>query len=654
MKVVIIGGGIAGVTMGALLLRKHHEVVINERHTGIPTGGNSFLVHHDGVDIIKELKKINRRNFMPVPGKTINTFCLKKPSGRKVIHVKMPSWQCIKRAEFINFLYALVPKEIIKEGRTFSNFIYKDGVVVAVQFRNGDVEYGDLFIGADGGNSDVRQQLFGATQYTPIEVKEVVGVAANASISQQYAGVFTKIQSNVRGIAFGFIPTSDTELVWFLQYDPTIADIVKNTPEEIKKFCLELLARFPQIAKDVVESDDFSNTYIWNTRDFDLLPSFHKGNVVLIGDAAHLALPFTSAGTTNAVKDATVLAGLLERSADFDEAFTEYYRERAEDIAAQVAMGRKLKKDFLNPKNVNEDDIQTPLFFKGNKNLHGNIKKNRKIELMYFSDPICSTCWTIQPQLRKLLLEYGQYLHVDMKMGGLLPSWGEYTSKSINRPVDAAVSWEEASDKHEIPMKGDVWINDPLNSSYPPSIAFKAAQMQNPELAIAFLRHLREQLFIRHKNIAKWSVIADSAFSCGLDIARLQRDFEGFAVVHFKQDLELCKKLEVKSFPTLIFTDQHKNVRIVGNQPYSVFVDALHQFLPGVQKKEYSKHPEEIFSNFNTLSTKEFSFIAECDYEEAINILNDLYIKEVIDKNVTSNGPLWISKTDDQLSCSVH
>jgi hypothetical protein len=41
---------------------------------------------------------------------------------------------------------------------------------------------------------------------------------------------------------------------------------------------------------------------------------------------------------------------------------------------------------------------------------------------------------------------------------------------------------------------GDIWLEDPLPSSYPPSIAFKAAQMQDGDLAILFLRRIKEML----------------------------------------------------------------------------------------------------------------------------------------------------------------
>jgi hypothetical protein len=52
--------------------------------------------------------------------------------------------------------------------------------------------------------------------------------------------------------------------------------------------------------------------------------------------------------------------------------------------------------------------------------------------------------------------------------------------------LDAAKHWEEVSKEHKTPLDGDIWIEDPLHSSYPPSIAFKAAQIQSNDKAISF------------------------------------------------------------------------------------------------------------------------------------------------------------------------
>jgi hypothetical protein len=43
----------------------------------------------------------------------------------------------------------------------------------------------------------------------------------------------------------------------------------------------------------------------------------------------------------------------------------------------------------------------------------------------------------------------------------------------------------ERGKEHKTPLDGDIWI-DPLHSSYPPSIAFKAAQIQSNDKAISF------------------------------------------------------------------------------------------------------------------------------------------------------------------------
>ena len=123
-----------------------------------------------------------------------------------------------------------------------------------------------------------------------------------------------------------------------------------------------------------------------------------------------------------------------------------------------------------------------------------------RIRVLYFTDPICSSCWGIEPQLRKLKLEYGQYLEIDYRMGGLLPDWN-YNSGGISKPSDVAQHWDEASVHYDMPIDGDVWIEDPMHSSYPPSIAFKAAQMQDNQKADLFMRALRELLFLKKKNI---------------------------------------------------------------------------------------------------------------------------------------------------------
>src|SRR6202007_2636389 len=120
----------------------------------------------------------------------------------------------------------------------------------------------------------------------------------------------------------------------------SMGDVAENDPMALGAFCRTMLADFPPEVRAVLQGNDFSKTYIWHTKDFDLLPAFHKENVVLIGDAAHLTLPFTSAGTTNAMVDAKVLAGCIDQWTCGEEAFHAYYRLRSGIIDEHIRLGR--------------------------------------------------------------------------------------------------------------------------------------------------------------------------------------------------------------------------------------------------------------------------------------------------------------------------
>lgn len=644
MKVVIIGGGIAGLTLGILLQRRKIEVVINEKWNGIQDKGHAFLMSDDGYSILKNFIPYSKEELL---SKKVNRFSLKRKDQEELIKIQLNGWHCMKRKNLISFLNASLDKDILQTGRSFSHFIFEKEKAIAAVFENGDVEYGDVFIGADGSASSVRDAIFGKVNFSNTEVKEVVGISAIQSLASQDASVFQKYQSKSKGLAFGFIPVSSDEVVWFMQYDATFSDGSEElSPQHLSSFCKEILKEFPCEVKDILEANDFSKSYVWKTRDFDVLPSFHQNNIALIGDAAHLALPFTSAGTTNAILDANVLALLFEQFNDFEIIFTKYYNNRALPLASQIEQGRELKKLFLNPKMHSERGYILPLI--SDQKEHNVTEVIKPLKVLYFTDPICSTCWVIQPILRKLKLEYDEYLDIDYHMGGLLPSWIEYDKGIIKNPMDAAIHWEEVSKKYDIPLDGDIWIEDPLHSSFPPSIAFKAAQLQNKGKAIVFLRRLKEMAFVEKKNITRWELIEEAALGCGLDTAILKKDIAGKGKDMFQEDLRLTKENKITTFPTFLFLDgDETRFTLKGIQAYSKFEEIIHQLIPHAVKKEKTILAIELFEKFNIMTTNEFAFLYEVSNEISELILSELFEKGFLKKIKNKNGLLWIHKQDD-------
>jgi putative protein-disulfide isomerase len=277
------------------------------------------------------------------------------------------------------------------------------------------------------------------------------------------------------------------------------------------------------------------------------------------------------------------------------------------------------------------------------KNKEDEIKTETKkpIKIVYFTDPICSSCWGIEPQLRRLKLEYGANFEIEYRMGGLLKDWS-YNSGGISKPGDVAHHWDEVSLYYEMPIDGDVWLEDPLASSYPASIAFKAAQIQNKEKAIQYLRRIREMVFLEKKNIAKFEILQKAALEVGLDTEKFKADYEGTAKELFYEDLEVTRKYGVRGFPTLFLSNQKNNqVVINGFQPYQNFENAILQLYPDAEKTAINKGYSYLFGKHATLTTKEYAVLSNVSTREAEKILSEMAHQNKLKKITSKNGNLW-------------
>jgi len=321
-------------------------------------------------------------------------------------------------------------------------------------------------------------------------------------------------------------------------------------------------------------------------------------------------------------------------------------------LSFTACQGQQKTKDMKNETTKNNPllcDIETGMCeMPRNEAKEGTPKaaqvSEEKVKLVYFTDPICSSCWGIEPQLRKLKLEYGNDIEIEYRMGGLLPNW-DYNSGGISKPSDVAHHWDEVSVYYDMPIDGDLWLEDPLESSYPPSIAFKAAQLQSEDKAFLFMREMREMLFLKKKNLAKWEHMATAAKAVELNVVQLKTDFEGKAKTLFEADLKVAQEYGVRGFPTIFFVDDAGNKELVyGSRPYALYEAAILKLKPNVIKSEYSKNWETLFAKYPTLTAKEFSVISGTPRIESEQFLNELSANRKLEKLTTKNGSMWILK----------
>ncbi|OMF28691.1 dithiol-disulfide isomerase [Paenibacillus sp. FSL H8-0548] len=212
-------------------------------------------------------------------------------------------------------------------------------------------------------------------------------------------------------------------------------------------------------------------------------------------------------------------------------------------------------------------------------------QSSKAVNLYYVTDPICSHCWALEPVLRRFVEQYGHYFNFHTIMGGLLEKWHDGPidpANGIHKPADVAVHWREVGEYSRMPIDGSLMIDNPVQSSYPPSRVFKVIQKNYTDATAAeYLRRSREALFAFNQNIAEKSVMIEIVNKLGLDGKAVINEAEqqvGLQLLH--EDFDQVRSLGVRGFPTIVMTNTENNgVKIVGSRSLEYYVNGLKKVL---------------------------------------------------------------------------
>lgn len=219
--------------------------------------------------------------------------------------------------------------------------------------------------------------------------------------------------------------------------------------------------------------------------------------------------------------------------------------------------------------------------------------KADRVEIVFYTDPLCCWSWAFEPQWRRLQYEFQDQIVFRYVMTGLLPSWKNYsdTVYSVSKPMQMGPVWLEASETSGMPMHHKIWVEDPPASSYPACIAVKTAQLQSQAAAVKYLRSLREAAMLQGKNIAKQEVLMQVA-------EKLISDYPGLINLNqftndltndngleaFRPDWQETQNRNITRTPTLIMRSPNKPaIMLIGYRPYSVLLEAIKQVAPAIK-----------------------------------------------------------------------
>ncbi|UVI35044.1 FAD-dependent oxidoreductase [Brevibacterium spongiae] len=331
MRIAIIGAGIGGLSAAVGLQRAGAEVTVFERAPEVRAGGSGLSIFANGLAALETLGLSEA--FDAVTDASVEGFTAgqRRADGRWIAQVPNDSvgaLRIVDRADLhLILLEALTPGTIRTNAEVASaradgtltfttGFVDSDTAIVSAasvsaastdsataSLPSAEVPF-DLVIGADGLHSRVRSVVSGepvAPRYS--------GYSAWRGITSVPVDLSGEAGESVgRGRRFGIAPLADGRVYWFavanMPQDAVFAD-EKATVEQMfagwHSPIAELIAATPAEEVRRTAISDLSRR----------LARFHRGRVVLLGDAAHAMTPNLGQGGGQALEDAATLTVLL-------------------------------------------------------------------------------------------------------------------------------------------------------------------------------------------------------------------------------------------------------------------------------------------------------------------------------------------------------
>lgn len=343
MKILVSGAGAAGLCAGINLARAGHTVEIVERANHLRVNGSPIDVRGEALETARSMGILDavlehritmteQTMFVDSSGVAVAPLVTQEINDTPD-DIELP------REDLMTILRHALPEQVDLRFEESIATLADDGDRVAITFASGrDAAY-DLVVGADGVHSAVRRLVFGPEQ----DFTEHLGVyvAIGDAPGQAAPGERVTEILNLPGRFAGVARYRDKALgVFEFRSDPIDYDYHDLNAQ--KRILTEAFAgvedwKVPELIK---AAQDDPNLY------FDVLtqihlPNWHRGRVVLIGDAAHCATPMAGRGTALALLGAWTLAEELTRHGDdLTTAFVAYEQRQRPHAAAAQEFGR--------------------------------------------------------------------------------------------------------------------------------------------------------------------------------------------------------------------------------------------------------------------------------------------------------------------------
>lgn len=318
MKVAIIGGGIGGLAAAVALRRVGIESIVLEQVTEIREVGAGLSIWPNAVNAIREL---GLEAAVTAAASVVEQSVTQTRSGRLIVRTDLSRFSreagapclCVHRAILQKVLLDSLPPATVVTGARCSGFDDSTAIL-----ESGERIRADVLVGADGISSVIRDGLHGK------EPPRYAGYTCWRGIRPDYGVLPDKGVSLVigGGSQFGVWPCGPGQLYWFLTKNAPAG--TRQPKAEVFAWCRDWAASVSEVIEGTPADSILQNDIV----DRPPLPWWGRGNVTLLGDAAHASTPNLGQGACQALEDAVTLAHCLSGTSAIEPALRQYERLR--------------------------------------------------------------------------------------------------------------------------------------------------------------------------------------------------------------------------------------------------------------------------------------------------------------------------------------
>ncbi|HLW69422.1 MAG TPA: FAD-dependent monooxygenase [Candidatus Binataceae bacterium] len=341
-RILIVGGGIAGLTAATAFHRKGFTTEVVERDKTWPAVGAGIAVQPNGMRILNVL---GTGAAVEQAGTVIRGwgFCdqhgeLLCETDLQVLWGHVAPFIGIERSKLHQALVARAAVVPHRLGISLTS-LSQDSHCVSVGFSDGSTGEYDLVVGADGISSTVRTLAIsnaspadlGAMNWRSIAPIRPLGLSALRFVlgDECFFGLCPVGEGRTYG--FGYV------------MQPRFHDPVEGRLERLR----DRFAGFGRIVEDYLASLEHDHQIICSAMEWIDVGEWYSGRTVLIGDAAHASSPLMGQGGCMAMEDAYVLAEELRSADTVQDALKNYVLRRKSRVGwvqqQSIATGEALR-----------------------------------------------------------------------------------------------------------------------------------------------------------------------------------------------------------------------------------------------------------------------------------------------------------------------